>query len=212
MYACELGNSKKLLSKKILSISHKSKVILDIFKPFWLVFSTNSFKLLLNLSTLKLTPHGYHQSPSVISASLKQVSEVCQNGHQEGTNQTACPGLTTLISMRSMLRNWGAWRSSKVSTTSWRLGKKADYNGLCYTWGKDWVCLCQNCINWSLTKRPSLVRLHWHRLSERAGDIYEKLGDWVTNLCKVEAPEPSLAAYLFDNRSCPQKQQSKLSL
>lgn len=56
-----LETQKKLLSKKILSISHKSKVILDIFKPFWLFFSTNSFKLLLNLSTLKLTPHRHHQ-------------------------------------------------------------------------------------------------------------------------------------------------------
>lgn len=49
-----LGTQKKLLSKK-MSISHKYKVILDIFKPFWLFFSTNSFKLLLNLSTVTST-------------------------------------------------------------------------------------------------------------------------------------------------------------
>lgn len=40
----------------------------------------------------------------------------------------------------------------------------------------------------------------------------KELGDQVANLCKVEAPEPSLAGYLFDNQARPQKQQPELSL
>ena len=137
---------------------------------------------------------------------------------------STCPSLTTLttvmwlwrtspriffnlIRRRSMLRHWWSCRTSKVAGSFSRISRNQNRMTGRVGW-MQWSlhCTWKKCqpVNTGLAqtgrwkKWPLFVRLHWDAYLEYQVKSIKELGDHVTNLGRLAAPETCMAECIFD--------------